>query len=146
MPRGVPKNKEKKLEDTNQTDEVMTQTENLKMFEQKLLEVVDGLAQDMRALSAKVDKIATEPSYSVNVPVNPMSTSSYQTPMTHNLQTPPVLPTNIYPVPIEYRRIVDELLSPEFGVEIEPSMDSPHFMFSVVVPLQYSNIIVYLSN
>ena len=45
-----------------------------------------------------------------------------------------------FPVPSEYREIVDTLLSPRFGIKMEAIADRPEFVFTIVVPDQYSNI------
>ena len=44
-----------------------------------------------------------------------------------------------YPIPAEYRTIVDELLSPAFGIKIEPDSDRPAFTLKILVPQEFSN-------
>jgi hypothetical protein len=44
-----------------------------------------------------------------------------------------------YPVPSEYREVVDTVLNKEFGVDIEYLSDRPEFQFSILVPDKYSN-------
>ena len=44
-----------------------------------------------------------------------------------------------YPVPTEYRTIVDEILNPKFGIKIEPDSDRPAFTLKIFVPKEYSN-------
>ncbi len=43
-------------------------------------------------------------------------------------------------VPQEYRNIVDEILGSDFGISIEYVSDKPEFIFTVVVPIEYSNV------
>jgi hypothetical protein len=45
-----------------------------------------------------------------------------------------------YPVPIEYRDIVDSVLNRKFGLKIEPLRDRPEFMLTIIVPEEYSNM------
>ena len=44
-----------------------------------------------------------------------------------------------YPIPSEYRDIIDIVLNKKFGIEIEPLSDRPAFQFTIVVPREYSN-------
>lgn len=44
-----------------------------------------------------------------------------------------------YPIPSEYREIVDTVLNEKFGIEISPLPDRPAFQFTVIVPEEYSN-------
>ena len=48
--------------------------------------------------------------------------------------------TTNYPIPLEYRQIVDSVLNRSFGIRIVPRSDSPHFEFVVVVPEKYSTM------
>lgn len=43
-----------------------------------------------------------------------------------------------YPVPSDYRKIVDEVLNKHFGIKCVPQASSPMFEFIIVVPDQYS--------
>lgn len=43
-------------------------------------------------------------------------------------------------VPQEYRRIVDEILSPEFGFDTEESTDNMDFKIKIVVPTRFSSL------
>ena len=45
-----------------------------------------------------------------------------------------------YPIPQEYREIIDQTLNKHFGIEIKPMSDSPSFLFTIVVPKKYSNL------
>lgn len=53
--------------------------------------------------------------------------------------TPPVTAQSQYPIPIEYREIVDTLLNKRFGIEINYMSDTSSFEFSILVPRDYSN-------
>lgn len=45
-----------------------------------------------------------------------------------------------YPIPTEYREIVDSVLNKEFGIQIAPHSDNPVFTFTIIVPDKYSNM------
>lgn len=50
----------------------------------------------------------------------------------------PVVSTSQFPIPVEYREIVNNTLNKKFGIEI--GYETPGtFMFSVLVPEEYSN-------
>jgi len=44
-------------------------------------------------------------------------------------------------IPPKFRNIVDEVLSPEFGIKIEDFENTTDFQFSVIVPDKYSSVI-----
>jgi len=44
-----------------------------------------------------------------------------------------------YPVPAEYREVVETILNKEFEIRCDPLSDKPAFSFTIVVPEQYSN-------
>lgn len=43
-----------------------------------------------------------------------------------------------YPIPSEYRSIVDNTLNNLFGCQVIPMSDTPAFQFNIVVPKKYS--------
>ena len=45
-----------------------------------------------------------------------------------------------YPIPQEYRDLVDKTLNKSFGVRITPRADAPLFEFLIIVPDKYSNM------
>ena len=45
-----------------------------------------------------------------------------------------------YPIPLEYRELVDKTLNKSFGVRVESMTDAPAFIFSIIVPDKYSNM------
>lgn len=47
-------------------------------------------------------------------------------------------PSN-YPIPQEYREIIETTLNKEFGIELVPISDRPAFQLSIIVPDSYSN-------
>lgn len=51
----------------------------------------------------------------------------------------PTSPSTNFPVPIEWRELVDSTLNKQFGVEVSPDGDTASFGFSIIVPEKYSN-------
>ena len=45
-----------------------------------------------------------------------------------------------YPIPQDYREIVNNVLNRSFGIEITPRSDAPLFEFVVIVPEKYSTM------
>lgn len=50
------------------------------------------------------------------------------------------VPANPYPVPTDYREMVDSVLNKSFGVEITPLSDRPAFELAIIVPEKYTNV------
>lgn len=48
--------------------------------------------------------------------------------------------TPSYPIPLEYRQLVDHVLNRNFNIKVEPMNDAPAFVFSIEVPDKYSNM------
>lgn len=47
--------------------------------------------------------------------------------------------TTTFPIPEEYRRAVNDILSDKFGIKVIPSTNSPDFLLQILVPQEYSN-------
>jgi len=45
-----------------------------------------------------------------------------------------------YPVPLDYRNIINDILNKDFGISVEPSSDRPMFTLRIVVPDKYSSL------
>ncbi len=101
-----------------------------------LREVVVELKQTNKALKELTESKPTPPAA-----MDPKSENTVEEPL---VTPPPVVeptapPTAKYPVPSEYREIVDTILNKEFGLEMEPLSDQPAFQVSIIVPKIYSN-------
>lgn len=48
--------------------------------------------------------------------------------------------TEVFPVPAEYRRLVDTELNKEFGIKVIPRNDSPQFEILITVPNKYAQM------
>lgn len=89
-----------------------------------VLEAVQGINERLAKLEEKKDV------FTLNL--DPKNNSS--------AISTPLAPTEPeYPIPSEYRAIVDEILSPAFGIKIEPDSDRPAFTLKILVPKEFSN-------
>lgn len=109
----MPKHKIKK----NEKKEVVT--------EDKILEVLLSINENIKDLSNKF-----------NIP------DVSKKPLERELKEEVPLKTDIkeYPIPEDYREIVDHVLNKNFGIQVIPRSDSPHFELIIVVPDKYSSI------
>jgi hypothetical protein len=116
MPRGRPK------KDTTDSEK------EISSFEDKIDDKIDVLCVSLQNVSDKLDRFFEG------------RLSSRELPNVPELETEPSPPPPSYPVPTEFRAVVDEILNKEFGVEVVPISDSPAFHFMVNVPDKYSTI------
>lgn len=67
--------------------------------------------------------------------------ASFNTPVVA-VEVPLEVPVKIpdYPIPAEYKEIVELTFNKSFGVRLEPMTDTPAFLFTVVVPKKYSRV------
>ena len=58
------------------------------------------------------------------------------------IEAPVEVPVKVpdYPIPAEYKDIVELTFNKSFGVRLEPMTDTPAFLFSIVVPKKYSKV------
>lgn len=52
----------------------------------------------------------------------------------------PVVPETKYPVPVDYKEMVNTMLNSSFGIDVIPSRDKPEFNLVIIVPKKYSNM------
>ena len=97
---------------------------------------VDRLCTAMEHVAEKLDRFF-EGRLSSEVQKRELSQSFTPKNVTQATQTPQ---ETLYPVPMEFRHLVDDLLNKNFGVEIAPSPDSPSFNLIIIVPDKYSTI------
>jgi hypothetical protein len=101
---------------------VFEKTVNVKSLKKDL----DNLTNIVSGLAQTVDKFVNTPTMDkFQAPVN--KGSDYQ-------------PKGY--VPLKYRQICDEILSPEFGLDCEEFADSMDFTVSVIVPERFSSLTV----
>lgn len=50
------------------------------------------------------------------------------------------VPSNPFPIPTDYREVVDTVLNKSFGIEVTPLADRPAFQLDIIVPDKYSSI------
>lgn len=84
-----------------------------------LVEMVSSLANDVKSLKEKIEEQPKQEA----VKYNPSNTID-----------------ELFPMPIEYRGIVNEVLNKDFEIRIEYMGSSPSFQFTIIVPEKYSNI------
>lgn len=97
---------------------------------------VDRLCTAMEHVAEKLDRFF-EGRLSSEVQKRELSQSLTSQEVTQVTTTPQ---ETLYPVPLEFRHLVDDLLNKNFGVEIAPSPDSPSFNLIIIVPDKYSTI------
>ena len=99
-------------------------------------ERVDRLCTAMEHVAEKLDRFF-EGRLSSEVPERDLSQSLTLNEIPQAMALPQEM---LYPVPIEFRHLTDDILNKNFGVEIAPSPDSPSFNLIVIVPDKYSTI------
>lgn len=85
-------------------------------------EIIEGLVNDVEKL--KLDMAALQKTPEVTVDAKPAV---------------PV-PVPDYPVPAEYKEIIELTFNKSFGVRLEPMSDTPAFLLSIVIPPKYSKV------
>ena len=68
--------------------------------------------------------------------------ASFATPVSVPVEVPVDVPVKVpdYPIPAEYKEVVELTFNKSFGVRLEPMTDNPAFLFSIVVPPKYSRV------
>lgn len=97
----------------------------------ELVKSVKELGERIKVLE---DKLNTQSDSVPVISVGPM------TPIVENKPEVIVSSATNYPIPLEYRQLVDNILNRSFGIEITPRSDAPLFEFTVVVPEKYSTL------
>lgn len=101
----------------------------------KLDKIADSLGKLVEVLQApSVPRVLPSATPTVQVPPPPVAPAAVVTPPL------PDTPFKDYPIPVQYRECVDNVLNKDFGIRIEPLPDSPAFMFVIVVPEKYSSM------
>lgn len=95
--------------------------------ESPIWKAVDGIMERLEKLEAKLGN-----SLESITPTNNGS-ATVVTPASSD-------PQEIFPVPADYRRIVDTELNKEFGIKVVPRADSPQFEVLITVPNKYTQM------
>jgi len=120
MPRGIPKNKEDKVE-TN-------------IILDKLTPLIENLAQTIGKIDERLNILER-----INEkPQKPLETDRPPIPVVKT--TTPESKMTQLPIPSDYRDIVNDILNEEFQIEMEAYPDRPMFTFTIIVPDKYSNM------
>ena len=105
----------------------MAKEQKLKLKDLPLL--LENLKASIGGLAGRIEKLE-EKFDSFTIPV--------VSPTILNPATP-VLGSE-YPIPVDYRSVVSDILNASFGVTVTPHSDSPVFTFTIVVPEKYSTM------
>lgn len=107
----------------------MTQTQPKVKAPSKQDQILTGISELNQNVSSLV-KILSE-----NITKTP------ETPTPSTSPTPTITPykSESY-VPSEFRRIVDEVLSPEFGLEVQDFVDRTEFQVTIIVPERFNTL------
>lgn len=122
MPRGRPK----KTEEVAKLPPASTKPIDFGQKERLLIEVI----KDVAVLKNEVERI--------NKRLDDTRTPQ-TSPVLEEVQ-PTIVEEAKFPVPPEYREIVDSKLNKSFEIKIIPRADSPLFEFGIVVPEKYSSL------
>lgn len=103
-------------------------------------DVLNSILEELRLLNENFTKF-TE---ARPVLVSPVGSTISSVPFTvQNVDIPPptsqVTMSGGFPIPVEYREIVNDLLNKKFEIEIKYLADSASFEFGILVPKEYSN-------
>lgn len=85
-----------------------------------------------KAIVEKLDKILEQ------LKSNQTPSRTFEVPLQDNVTTSTKEASQV-PVPMEYQKLVEEILNSAFGVEVRPKSDAPAFDFVIRVPRKYSN-------
>jgi hypothetical protein len=88
-----------------------------------LKEVLTSLQEQIKGLTAEVQALKSN-----KEPEKPVEIEK------------PVEKINEFPVPQEYREIIDQTLNRHFGVDVKMSPGDMSFMLTIIVPEKYSNM------
>lgn len=125
------KHKEKGIPPAGTGMSPVIETEKIDPIDKKLDAVISGLNSVAAAVSKLVDLQTKE---RIEITGAPTSVESGFTPHVEDS----TYPTGY--MPPKYRKIVDEVLSPEFKARVQDFEDRTDFQFDVIVPSQYSSV------
>jgi len=128
MPKGRPKKIVSEEEQGMATQGVVSENEQTN---NQLVDIIQNLASNVQKLTQKVAELEKNSDYtSENVlKIGGTQTSSY----IENNQSN-------WHVPQNYLNVAKKILGEKFQFRCEPSLDMPQFIFTVVVPPEYSAI------
>ena len=93
-----------------------------------ILSALQEIQQSIKDLSGKIETT------NVQLPENHVELSVERPMQTLEPEQPR------YPVPMDYRAIVDTVLNKNFGIRVNPKSDAPQFEFIIEVPEKYSTV------
>lgn len=98
---------------------------------------IDDLIESVRMLTIEVTSMKERIAVNVEsvLPVKPIEV--------RELDIPSVTTSSAgvqYPIPNEYRSLVDSILNKDFGIQVNAMSDTPAFQFIIIVPEKYSSM------
>lgn len=129
MPRGRPK----KI--TNQEEQGLSQQETININEQnsnQLVDIIQNLASNVQKLTLKVVELEKKNEYTSNNVLKIGGTQQAGDNLENN--------QNNWQIPQNYLVVARKILGEKFEFRCEPSLDQPQFIFTVIVPPEYSAI------
>lgn len=107
-----------------------------------LEEKVANLEAGVLGIHDKLDKLLTpkETKRVLPTPTIPAPPTPPTPPIPPSTPAPEKPKEPEYPVPLEYREIIDTVLNHSFGLKVVPQTDRPAFELIIVVPEKYSNM------
>lgn len=117
---------------------------SIKLPPDPILAEILKAVKDVSKRLEKVEKAVETPVTIVSQSVTSYS-SALQGLVTTNTATSPVTVSTSFtaeskfPIPVEYREIVNLVLNKKFGVDIDYKADTAGFEFAILVPEEYSN-------
>lgn len=97
--------------------------------EAEILETMSQIMDIVKKLEKRVDEVTAPSKPGVQIVASsPASSTSVSG-----------SPSSLFPIPAEFREVVDTVLNKKFDIQIEYLSDSAAFLFSILVPKEYSN-------
>ena len=97
---------------------------------------VKAKAPTIKEVASKVEELTKSVSDLADIVTNLVEGKNKEAPKVEKHTTPEA--KNSFPIPVEYREIVDNTLNKAFGIEVN-SHSGGSFEFSILVPETYSN-------
>lgn len=131
MPRGVPRNKEKKTEVSFNPEVNNDQTPA-----DKILNLMSDFAKSLEGINSKISNLNEKVMILENKPVVKEEPS-----VAFSIGKPTEMSTNfLTQVPSNFLKVANEILGDKFQFECEALPDQPAFRFTVIVPSEYSSL------
>lgn len=102
----------------------------------KTKEILEKISETLEDLTNRIEKLENKEK---EIKVETTATTD-TTQVKPEIPIAQIKPEEGFPVPLEYREIINSVLNKDFGLKIDPLSDSPAFTMTIVVPDKYSNM------